>query len=645
MKNEFFASSSFLTGVNYWASHAATQMWSDWDEDVVKNDLSALRQHGTRMLRVFPVWPDFQPIKRLYDGQGKPVEFRMGEGEFPDTEAGRAGMSEVMMGRFERFADIAAEHGMKVIVALLTGHMTARLFMPEGLAGMNPITHPDALLWETRFVRYFVSRMKHHPAIAAWEFGNEIDCMGEASSAAEASVWLALISSAIRVSDPSRPVISGMDGRTVLHNNPWSVHVQAEHCDILTTHHYTMWKSSMTDPLDTIKPTLYAVAENKMYAEVSGRPCFMEEIGTWRPMLGDFETHAAYLRSLCWNLWTNSGRGLLWWCAFDQDHLRIAPYDWDFAGLEHGLLDQQYKVHPTGDELRAFRSFIDDLPFGELPACRPDAVCLLGDNRQPSLDVGVAAFILAKQAGFELEYQHARQPLKDASLYLLPSACGKAGLGGKNWQELRERVKAGATLYLSADDTYLDHFSEVFGAGVHTRIANPGKQELNLRGAAARLTITPKAKAEMRSCGAEILGEDADGSPVFFRHAYGKGTVYLFSYPLERLLMETPQAFLKPETSDAWRVYRQIASAVGIRKTVMKNDPFLSVSEHAVSPTKRIAVVFNHATTDLPAALRIDAGWNVARVISPCVSMQTDGESATGTFPPNSGAVLMLEKK
>ena len=50
-------------GCNYWASHAGTSMWKNWDENVVRNDLKMLSEMGCEMLRVFPNWKDFQPIE------------------------------------------------------------------------------------------------------------------------------------------------------------------------------------------------------------------------------------------------------------------------------------------------------------------------------------------------------------------------------------------------------------------------------------------------------------------------------------------------------------------------------------------------------------------------------------------------------
>ncbi len=70
---------AFVVGCNYWASHAGTAMWRDWREEVVERDLARLASAGLQVLRVFPLWPDFQPITELAGVNGKPVEMRHGE--------------------------------------------------------------------------------------------------------------------------------------------------------------------------------------------------------------------------------------------------------------------------------------------------------------------------------------------------------------------------------------------------------------------------------------------------------------------------------------------------------------------------------------------------------------------------------------
>ena len=92
--NDFMKDGNFYIGANYWASHAAINMWSDWRADVVDRDLKLLSEHGVKHLRMFLLWPVFQPLHAIW-ANSQLYEFRMGDDErpLPDTEAGRAGVS------------------------------------------------------------------------------------------------------------------------------------------------------------------------------------------------------------------------------------------------------------------------------------------------------------------------------------------------------------------------------------------------------------------------------------------------------------------------------------------------------------------------------------------------------------------------
>jgi hypothetical protein len=71
-----------------------------------------------------------------------------------------------------------------------------------------------------------------------------------------------------------------------------------------------------------------ATAESRLYADLGGKPCFAEEIGALGRMLCSESVEADVARVNLFSLWAHDCRGFLWWCAFDQDHLAHAPYDW-----------------------------------------------------------------------------------------------------------------------------------------------------------------------------------------------------------------------------------------------------------------------------------------------------------------------------
>ena len=104
---KMFESCSYFVGCNYWASHAGTAMWSDWRPEVVESDFKRLSEHKVKVLRVFPLWPDFQPITLLCKYSGIPVEYRFGEEPLSDDEERKAGVSKTAIARFAEFADLA----------------------------------------------------------------------------------------------------------------------------------------------------------------------------------------------------------------------------------------------------------------------------------------------------------------------------------------------------------------------------------------------------------------------------------------------------------------------------------------------------------------------------------------------------------
>ena len=155
--NGFLKNNEFYLGVNYWSSRDSINMWSNWDADVIENDFKMLSEYGIKVIRMFILWPVFQPLKALWSNS-KLYEYRMmpGETPLPDTEAGQAGVSEEACGHFEEFCHIADKYGIKLIVGLLTGHMSFRFYAPEAFDGKNFLSDPRLIKWEVRFLRYFV---------------------------------------------------------------------------------------------------------------------------------------------------------------------------------------------------------------------------------------------------------------------------------------------------------------------------------------------------------------------------------------------------------------------------------------------------------------------------------------------------------
>lgn len=198
--------SEFMIGCNYWASNAGAEMWKNWDENVVEDDLRVLSENGMKYLRVFPNWRDFQPVHPVLRNNGAIIEYRLENDKIPDNPYY---LNREMLNRFEKFCALCDKYNLKLIVGLLTGWMSGRLFIPPVLYDKNLISDHLALYFEQLFVKGFVKEFKNQRSIYAWDLGNECSCMSGTDSFEKAAVWTMSITDAIKSSDQSRPIISG----------------------------------------------------------------------------------------------------------------------------------------------------------------------------------------------------------------------------------------------------------------------------------------------------------------------------------------------------------------------------------------------------------------------------------------------------
>jgi len=645
-KVDLGVSGNFTTGCNYWASHAGAYMWRDWQPAVVQADFRQLSdQAGLQVLRVFPLWPDFQPLVMLKGANGEPREMRLGEFPLGQSELSQAGISTEMMERFSFLLDEAGKNHLRIIVSLVTGWMSGRLFVPPAFENLNVLTDPLPMMWEIKFVKAFVKHFKDRPEILAWELGNECNCMGTVSDRETAYLWAAAIADAVKSVDSSRPFISGMHSLHAYPNpsHSWIIVDQGEICDLLTTHPYPIFTPHCDlDPIDEIRSGLHATAESRLYADVSGKPCLIEEIGTLGPMVCAEEISANYIRMSMMSAVANDCRAFLWWCAYDQDHLSLAPYDWNSVERELGLFRKERQAKPIVQVFNEFRQFAARVPT--LPLRSTDAVCLLSEG-QDNWEVAFSTFLLAKQAGFDLEFQRADQKLKPAQLYLLPSLNGDRSPSRTQWLELIAAVQAGATLYLSCGDALLSPFEALTGFRVQRRSRREKTAGFELDFIPGIQFACPSPyRLEMIAPQATVLGRETDGNPCFGVYQLGKGQVYFSSLPLEAALATQPGVFHAENALPWWKIYGQIATTVMTGRILQKiNAPKLCITEHPLSESAQIAFLINCSSRPETYVCRRTPTWRVVQSLWGGLP-QESGLELTLTMAPCSSCLIQMER-
>ncbi len=631
---------TFFVGCNYWASNAGTNMWKDWRSEIIDADMKQISESGMQVIRVFPIWPDFQPIYQYYGDKGSLKEIRFKDRALAASGPGKDGVSTEALAHFRQLADLAQKYNIKLVVGLVTGWMSGQLFIPPALEGRKILSDPVSVMWQIKYVRTLVHELKDHPAILAWDLGNECNIMENVENSQVAYVWTAAITNTIRSEDPTRPIVSGMDDLTSSLNGKWRIQDQGELTDILTTHPYLLWTPyANQDPANTIRAIMLSTAETKYFGDISGKPSVVEEIGIMGPMEANEKVKADYLRSALFNNWAHNCHGLMWWCTYDQNHLDFTPYEWYAVERDLGLFRTDRSEKPLVGEMKKFREFLDKLPFDALPERKKEAVCILTEG-QDQWAVAYSSFILAKQAGFDIEFQHGNQPIKDAQLYLLPGIKGLTLINRKDWLALLDKVKEGAILYVSFDEGFLSHFNEPAGIEIvsaqnRTESVSYISEDTNIK----PFAINAGRKLNIKPTTASVLAREKDGNPVFTVNSYGKGKIYFLSVPLEMSAIQTTGSFTD-SNSEYWKIYQTIgADVIERNRTVTKNDPLIGITEHDLSKVQKVIVLVNYGTNSKIVELYIKKGWTVEKVL-----YGNEPSNSTVSINANDANVLVLKR-
>ena len=626
-----FGKQQFVTGCNYWASHAGIDMWKKWDANTVEEDFAKMESIHLEMVRCFPLWPDFQPLVNMSSGQNNPCELRWkGEQEIPyDADGGQSGVDPEMLERFRFLCDCALHHHIKLGVGLITGWMSGRLYLPPAFDHCNPLRDPQAIRWQLKFIKRFVTEFKDHPAIAFWEAGNECNCLGKANRF-EGALWTRAISDAIRAADSARPVLSGMHSlisnpiSSATSPEPWSIQDMAEDFDVLTTHPYPLFTPyCAVDRLGSIKSSFHGAAESRLYADIGKRPCIAEELGSLAPTLGNEKRAGEYLYNTLLNLWAHDCEGLLWWCAFDQVDFSNPPYQWCATERQLGLFRSDGSRKPVAEAMKRFAEMRNAIPCKNLPKFSTDAVCILTAS-QDSWVAAYGSWVLAKQAGFDIEFQFSDEPLRESGAYMLPMLTGWRNIPRDRYFELMHRVEKGATLYCSFEHGCISPFDEFFGVTAEYQEYAPGRCSAVING--TELDFNYDAKLTISAAGAEVLAVDEEGIPVFTRFRLGKGSVFFMTHSPERQIITRKRAVERPY----FEVYRIWAEELLKNRLLQSGDPAVTVTLHSVSDHEAVALLVNNGEETASVTPTVHPSWK--------------SSVRTIEIPPHDAFILPLKK-
>ena len=606
LKNVFTSGEKFYTGCNYWASNAGMYMWRRWNPQAVEKDIAELSKNGVNIMRVFPLWPDFQPLTRLLGGGG----WNRGLYQNDKPLENEAGVDEEMMRRFRFMCDVSEKHGVKLVVGLVTGWMSGRLFVPPAFEAKIVLTDPEVMMWQVRFVRHFVREMKDHPAIAGWDLGNECNCMASADQY-QSWNWMNAIASAIRAEDVTRPVVSGMHSCSNVTRDGWNLDMQGELMDELTTHPYPLFTPGCArEVFNTMRSESHPTMESLLYWGLSGRHCFVEEAGDLGRNTASPERSAANVRCAMYTAWANGLGAYVWWCGFDQQHLEFPPYTWNAVERELGLFTKDYETKPVLREMGAFRKFVDALPkeLQVLPARQVDAVVLVSD-RERAWASAAGAYLLAKQAGFDVRFASAEKfPLPEAKLYVFPSGDGCDPYSYEAWNAMLAKAESGATVLVSkGNGTRYSGFLAATGNEIESFCQQNDATSFELKGCPGRkISAWNNTTTRIVPKTSEVLAATADGRAMVTASRYGKGRVVYCNFAIESDSFARPDCFSGKDVNPRYLVYQAAAKIAGVKRRVTKGLPNVGLTEHPLADGRTVVVAVNYDDFAVTCPIALD---------------------------------------
>ncbi|MFE7273760.1 glycosyl hydrolase [Streptomyces sp. NPDC057623] len=307
-------------GVNYTPSEGWFHHWLDFDLDSVRADLDSIAALGLDHIRVFPLWPYFQPNRSLIRPQA--VE------------------------QLVQLVDAAAERGLDVNVDGLQGHLSSFDFLPAWTRTWhrrNLFTDPDVIDGQAAYLRTLAAALAGRPGFLGMTLGNEVNQFSagphpdpDRATGAEIDRWLTRMLAACEEGAPGRLHLHAeYDATWYQDDQPFTPAQAARHGGVTAVHSWvfngTAQRHGRTS-VPTEHHAAYLVELSKAWADDPHRPVWLQEVGAPAPLIppehGAAFTAATVTNALdCPDLW-----GITWWCSHDVSR-ELA----DFPPLEYGL--------------------------------------------------------------------------------------------------------------------------------------------------------------------------------------------------------------------------------------------------------------------------------------------------------------------
>ncbi len=325
-------------GVNYTPSVGWFHHWLDFDLDDVRADLDSLAGLGLDHIRVFPLWPVFQPNRALVRPRA--------------------------VDQLVSLVDAAGDRGLDVVVDGLQGHLSSFDFRPSWTVTWhrrNLFTDPAVVSGQAHYLRTLAEALRDRPNFIGMSLGNEFNQFSDKPhpdadpvGVDEAADWLTGLLAACESGAPGGfHTHCEYDAVWYQDGHPFTP-AHAARLGAATNVHSWVFNGTVQryGPLSTasVRHAEYQVELAAAWAVDPARPVWLQEVGAPSPhvpadLVPEFATQTIHNVLTCSSLW-----GVTWWCSHDVSR-ELA----DFPELEYslGLLTSDREVKPMARRIAA----------------------------------------------------------------------------------------------------------------------------------------------------------------------------------------------------------------------------------------------------------------------------------------------------
>ncbi|MEU5154102.1 glycosyl hydrolase [Glycomyces sp. NPDC021274] len=324
-------------GVNYTPRVGWFHHWIDFDADEVARDFDAIRELGADHVRVFPLWPIFQPNPTV--------------------------VSAAALGRLDRVVELAGERGLEVAVDGLQGHLSSFDLLPSWLVSWherNMFVDENVVAATAYYLETLARTVSAHPNAFAVTVGNEVNQFTgtvhpqpHPATSVQITAWLDRMIGAIRRGAPELLALHACyDASWYDDTQPFTLEHVARHGDLSVAHSWVFNGTAQRfgpDAFETRAHARYMVEVARAFQTDPDKGIWAQELGAPRNVLPAASVPGFIEGTVEQLAQAPHLYGITWWCSHD-----VSRGLGDFPELEYdlGLIDEHGRIKPEGLQVR-----------------------------------------------------------------------------------------------------------------------------------------------------------------------------------------------------------------------------------------------------------------------------------------------------